>query len=89
MKLKTLLKQLKYFYSDRELFQSQEEGLSSVMKKLKKKEVKLMLQISSEADDEERELLEQELSVVHLQARKGNELLARMWDGEGSEKKLI
>ena len=74
-----LLKKLKsYMDADAEQLQQEDEGLSKVLKKLKKKENHLKELIASEADADEREMLEQELNVIHSQRKKGIELLARV-----------
>ena len=65
MKFNKLLKKLKsYMDADVEQLQQKDEGLSKVLKKLKKKENHLKELIASEADADEREMLEQELNVV-------------------------
>jgi hypothetical protein len=79
MEFKKLLKKLKlYMDADAEQLQQEDEGLSKVLKKLKKKENHLKELVASEADTDEREILEQELNVIHSQRKKGIELLARV-----------
>ena len=78
MKLKKLLKRLNFFDAHAGQLKESEEGLSKVIKKLQQKEAMLKAEISSETDDDERELLQQELSVIVSQIRKGAELLARI-----------
>jgi len=74
---KKLLKKLKsYLDSDAEHLRQKDEGLSKVLKKLKKKESHLKELIAAESDENEREMLEQELNVVHSQRQKGITLLA-------------
>lgn len=76
---KKLLKKLKsYMDAEAEQLQQEDEGLSKVLKKLKKKEKHIKALIASEADQEEREILEQELNVVHSQRKKGISLLSNM-----------
>jgi len=78
--LKTkLLKKLKsYLDADAGELQKEDEGLSKVLKRLKEKEEHLKLLVAAEMDKEEREILEQELSIVHSQRRKGIELLSSL-----------
>jgi hypothetical protein len=79
MKFNKLLKKLKsYMDADAEQLQQEDEGLSKVLKKLKIKENHLKELIASEADADEREMLEQELNVIHSQRKKGIELLTRV-----------
>lgn len=79
MKFNKLLKKLKlYIDADAEQLQQEDKGLSTVLKKLKKKEDHLKARVAAESDDEERELLVQELNIVHSQRKKGIKLLARM-----------
>ncbi|PJA32049.1 MAG: hypothetical protein CO187_06060 [Zetaproteobacteria bacterium CG_4_9_14_3_um_filter_53_7] len=79
MKFDKLLKKLKtYLNADAEKLRKKDEGLSRVLKKLKKKERNLKVKIVAEAGSEERELLEQELNVVHSQRKKGIELLSSL-----------
>ena len=76
---KKLLKKLKaYMNADAENLKQQDEGLSKVLKKLKKKEKHLKRLIAAMADGEEREMLEQELKVVHSQRKKGIALLSSL-----------
>jgi hypothetical protein len=77
MKVKKLLKKLKrYINADTEEQMHKEEGLSKVLKKLKKNEQKLQKRLEKEKDKEERELIEQELEIVHSQRKKGIKLLS-------------
>jgi hypothetical protein len=79
MNFNKLLKKLKsYMDADTEQLQQEDEGLSKVLKKLKKKENLLKEEIAAETDDEERELMEQELKVIHSQRKKGIELLSSL-----------
>ncbi|MES0372078.1 MAG: hypothetical protein ABUK11_07335 [Mariprofundaceae bacterium] len=79
MKFNKLLKKLKsYLDADAELIQQEDEGLSKVLKKLKQKENLLKEEIAVETNDEERELMEQELNIVHSQRKKGIELLSNL-----------
>ncbi|NWF38034.1 hypothetical protein F3F96_02620 [Mariprofundus sp. NF] len=74
---KKLLKKLKsYMNAEAEQIQQEDDGLSKVLKKLKKKEKHLESLIASERDKDEREMLEQELQVVHSQRKKGITLLS-------------
>jgi len=74
---KKLLKKLKsYMHEDIEALQNQDDGLSRVLKKLKKKEKHLQQLIDKEGDADEREVLQQELNVVHSQRKKGITLLS-------------
>ena len=83
MKLKKLLKKLKrYIDSDNEKLIAKDEALSKVLKKLKRKELKLQKQFDREKNGEERELLEQELKIVHEQRKKGIALLSELRDKE-------
>jgi len=78
MKFKKLLKKLKtYLDADAEKLQKKDDGLSKVLKKLKKKERQLKALMEAEQDKDERELLEQELKVVHSQREKGIDLLSQ------------
>jgi len=86
MKFNKLLKKLKlYLDADAEQLQQEDEGLSKVLKKLKKKEQALQSAIEKERDDEERELLEQELNIVHSQRKKGIGLLSEIRKKNGAE----
>lgn len=79
MNKKKLLKKLKsYLDKDAELLEKKEEGLSKVLKKLKQKEKKIKKMIAVETDEEELELLELSLKVVHTQRKKGIKLLASL-----------
>ena len=74
---KKLLKKLKsYMNAEAEQLQQEDDGLSKVLKKLKKKEKHLKTLIAAECDKDEREMLEQELKVVHSQRKKGITLLS-------------
>ncbi len=77
MEFNDLLKKLKS-YLDTEQLQSEDEGLSMVLKKLKKAELGLKELIACETEEEEREQMEQELNIVHSQRKKGIELLAKV-----------
>jgi len=79
MKLKKLLKKLNgYLQEDHQQKREKDEGLSKVLKKLKKKEMKLKRDIEDEKDETERKLLEQELLIVHGQREKGIAMLSEM-----------
>lgn len=89
MKLRKLLKKLNdYLYEDEYKRHDRDEGLSKVLKKLKKKELQLQEEIACEMDEGERRLLEQELKIVHSQREKGVRLLAeargKVWEKERS-----
>ncbi|ATX80196.1 hypothetical protein Ga0123461_1783 [Mariprofundus aestuarium] len=76
---KKLLKKLKsYMNAEAEQLQQEDEGLSKVLKKLKKKEKHLKALIAAERDEDVREMLEQELNVVHSQRKKGITLLSSL-----------
>jgi len=76
-KLKKLSKKLKsYLDADAEKMRKETDGLSKVLKKLKKKEHHLKACAAAEKDKDEREMLEQELKVIHSQRKKGIELLS-------------
>ena len=76
---KKLLKKLKsYMNAETEQLQQEDDGLSKVLKKLKKKEKHLKALIAAERDEDEREMLEQELNVVHSQRKKGITLLSSL-----------
>jgi len=76
---KKLLKKLKsYMNAEAEQLQQEDDGLSKVLKKLKKKEKHLKALIAAERDKDEREMLEQELNVVHSQRKKGITLLSSL-----------
>ena len=77
MKLKKLLKKLNaHIDKKKEQDMQAAEGLSKVLKKLKRKEQKLQKQLENESDADERELIEQELNIVHSQRKKGIQLLS-------------
>ena len=79
MKLKKLMKHLgSYLDPASESMEEQDEGLSKVLKKLKKKEAKLKDKADSEKDKMLRHLLEQEINLVHAQRKKGIQLLAEL-----------
>ena len=79
MKLKKLLKKLNdYLHEEEQQQQDRDEGLASVLKKLKRKELKLQEEIEAEMDELERKFLEQELKIVHSQREKGIRLLSEM-----------
>jgi len=74
---KKLLKKLKsYMNAEAEQLRQEDDGLSKVLKKLKKKEKHLKALIAAERDKDDREMLEQELQVVHSQRKKGITLLS-------------
>ncbi|NWF36853.1 hypothetical protein [Mariprofundus sp. KV] len=76
---KKLLKRLKsYMNAEAEQLQQEDDGLSKVLKKLKKKEKHLKELIAAERDDDEREMLEQELKVIRSQRKKGITLLSSL-----------
>jgi len=76
---KKLLKKLKsYMNAEAEQLQQEDDGLSKVLKKLKKKEKHLKTLIVAERDKDEREMLEQELKVIHSQRKKGITLLSSL-----------
>ena len=76
---KKLLKKLKsYLDEDAEKLREEDDGLTKVLKKLKKKEQHLKTLISAEKDNDDREMLEQELKVVHSQRKKGVKLLSSL-----------
>ncbi|MBT4159876.1 MAG: hypothetical protein HOC70_01850 [Gammaproteobacteria bacterium] len=78
---KKLLKKLKtYLSADADDLRKKDDGLSKVLKKLKKKESHLKKLAAAESDAGEREYLEQELEVVHSQRKKGIKLLAEVRD---------
>jgi len=86
MKLKKLLKRLNAYFDDSSEQKLQtDEGLSKVLKKLKKKEENLKLLVAEESGDGEREMLEQELKIVHSQRKKGIELLSNLRKPESSK----
>ncbi len=79
MKFKKLMKKLKsYLDKDAEQLQKEDEGLSKVLKKLKREEHGIKKKIASETDDEDRDQLQQELKIVHSQRKKGITLLAKL-----------
>ncbi len=79
MGMKKLLKKLKsYLDKDAELLEEKKEGLSKVLKKLKHKEKKIKKMIAVETDEEELDLLELSLKVVHTQRKKGIKLLSSL-----------
>ncbi|MDT8376219.1 MAG: hypothetical protein RQ867_05690 [Mariprofundaceae bacterium] len=87
MKLKKLLKKLAAYFDEPRNRQLQtDEGLSRVLKKLKRKEQKLQAAVEQERNAEERELLEQELKIVHSQREKGISLLSETRKGSVVEK---
>jgi predicted nucleic acid-binding Zn-ribbon protein len=76
---KKLLKKLNsYINTEAEQLQHEDEGLSKVLKKLKKKEKHLKELVAAETDVDEREMLEQELKIVHSQRKKGIKLLSSL-----------
>jgi len=79
MKLKHLMKKIKsYLDADAEQLQQDDEGLAKVLKKLKQKEKLLRETITVERNEDERELMEQELIIVHSQRKKGIGLLSQL-----------
>lgn len=85
---KKLLKKLNsYINAEAEQLQHEDEGLSKVLKKLKKKEKHLDALIGAEKDAEEREMLEQELKVIHSQRKKGIALLSTVRKKENAKHK--
>jgi len=79
MPLKKLLKKLKsYMDADANKLRKEDDGLSKVLKKLKKKEHHLKKQVAAEKDKDDREMLQQELKVLHSQRKKGITLLANL-----------
>ena len=74
---KKLLNKLKsYMNAEADQLQQEDDGLSEVLEKLKKKEKHLKALIAAERDEDEREMLDQELKVVHSQRKKGITLLS-------------
>jgi len=55
---------------DLEQLEQQDDGLSKVLKKLKRKENHLKQLIAEESGADEREILQRELNVVHSQRRR-------------------
>jgi len=87
-KIKKSLNKLKaYMDADAEQLRNEDDGLSKVLKKLKKKERCLKELIATEKDQEEHEMLEQELKVIHSQRKKGIELLATVRKEEKEKRK--
>lgn len=79
MKLKKILKAVNsYFDLAGTLSQEQEKGLVKVLKKLKKKELSLQEKVVTETDSSELKYLKQALKVIHLQRKKGIQLLSIM-----------
>ena len=79
MKLKRLMQKIKsYLDAGAGELQKEDEGLTKVLKKLKKKELNLKTLIAAEKDKDDREMLEQELKIVHSQRKKGVKLLAQV-----------
>lgn len=77
MKLKKILNQLNaHIDKKKEQDMQAADGLSKVLKKLKRKEQKLQSQLEHEKDMEEREMIEQELKIVHSQRKKGIQMLS-------------
>ncbi len=77
MKLKKLLKKLNaHIDRKREQDMQAADGLAKVLKKLKRKELKLQKQLENESETDDRELIEQELKIVHSQRKKGIQLLS-------------
>jgi len=86
MDFKMLLKKLKpYLDADADDLRQKDESLSRVLKKLKREELKLKEMVAAEVDSEERELLEQQMNIVHSQRKKGIALLASVRE-EGKDK---
>lgn len=56
----------------------QDDGLSKVLKKLKKKQTIIIEQIASEMNDAKRKKLEQNLKIVRSQRKKGIALLSEI-----------
>ena len=65
-----------FFNGDKNQLLNEMDSLSTVLNKLEEKEIKLKTMIATETDYEEIEFLEQELSVIHSQHKKGRALLA-------------
>ena len=87
-KIKKSLKKLKtYMDADAEQLRKEDDGLSKVLKKLKKRERHLKDLVAAEKDQEEREMLEQELKVVHSQRKKGVALLAEVREKKKRKRK--
>jgi len=86
MKAKKLLDTLNT-YMDPELQKKEgiDVGLSKVLKKLKKKEIKLQDKIDRETDGVTRKRLEKDLKLVHAQRKKGISLLKTMRKDEDTE----
>lgn len=79
MKIKKLLKRLSsYLDQSNDQLREQDDGLSKVLKKLKKKQTIIVEQIASEMNDVKREKLEQNLKIVRSQRKKGIALLSEI-----------
>ncbi len=76
MKQKKLLDRLRVFFdSDERERQQQIDDISAVLKKLKKRERKLKERLSKEEDEQVRSRLEQDISVIYAQRKKGVKIL--------------
>jgi len=79
MKIKKLLKRLSsYLDQSNDQLREQDDGLSKVLKKLKKKQTIIIEQIASEMNDAKRKKLEQNLKIVRSQRKKGIALLSEI-----------
>ena len=79
MKAKKLLDTLNtYMNPELQKKEGIDVGLSKVLKKLKKKELKLQDKIDRETDGVTRQRMEKDLKLVHAQRKKGIALLKTM-----------
>lgn len=79
MKLKKTLETVNsYFDLAEPLSKEQEKGLDKVLKKLNKKELSLQEKLATETDSMKLKHLKQALKVIHLQRKKGMQLLSTM-----------
>lgn len=79
MKLKKALVAVNsYFDLEGSLSKEQEKGLDKVLKKLNKKELSLQEKLAAETDSIKLKHLKQALKVIHLQRKKGMQLLSIM-----------
>ena len=84
MKLKKALEAVNsYFDLEGSLSKEQEKGLDKVLKKLNKKELSLQEKLAVETDSIKLKHLEQALKVIHLQRKKGMQLLSIMRKEKG------
>lgn len=84
MNKKTLLHQLQAFFDPAEKRQKRDmEELKKILKKLKKKEKQIKVKREQADDDCLKKLYQTELEIIHLQRKKGIDVLQQLKEHKG------